>query len=44
VRAGLPRTVQLDLDVGTPATVSLDLGIALAGWLRSAACREAGAP
>jgi len=38
VRGGLPRTIELDLDVGAPATVSVDTGFALPRWLRAGAC------
>jgi len=38
VDGGLPRTIDLDLDVGAPATVSLDTGFALPRWLRAGAC------
>jgi hypothetical protein len=42
VAAGLPRTVDLEVDVGGPATVSLDVGFAVAQWLRAGPC--AGGP
>jgi hypothetical protein len=43
LHAGLPRTVDLELDAGTSATLTVDLGPPLIRWLQAGPCR-AGAP